>query len=318
MISSPRKPRRGSWAAALKHVGYKKPVAGCQFSVLSLFLRRENGSGSAVQARKWRLRRGAGPFIDFIPLAPFQRQAATDLYLLFPHLIRYWTMKRGKLNCACVGSHDKLSAKTPSRFMAAALKHVGYKKPVAGCQFSVLSLFLRRENGSGSAVQARKWRLRRGAGPFIDFIPLAPFQRQAATDLYLLFPHLIRYWTMKRGKLNCACVGSHDKLSAKTPSRFMAAALKHVGYKKPVAGCQFSVLSLFLRRENGSGSAVQARKWRLRRGAGPFIDFIPLAPFQRQAATDLYLLFPHLIRYWTMKRGKLNCACVGSHDKLSA
>src|SRR5271165_5887272 len=86
MISSPRKPRRGSWAAALKHVGYKKPVAGCQFSVLSLFLRRENGSGSAVQARKWRLRRGAGPFIDFISLAPFQRQAATDLYLLFPHV----------------------------------------------------------------------------------------------------------------------------------------------------------------------------------------------------------------------------------------
>jgi len=30
----------------------------------------------------------------------FRRVGTTELYLLFPHLVRYWTMKRGKLNCA--------------------------------------------------------------------------------------------------------------------------------------------------------------------------------------------------------------------------
>src|SRR5271165_7473726 len=59
----------------------------------------------AIPTLGWPTRRG------------FRRVGTTDLYLLFPHLIRYWTMKRGKLNCACAGSCDKLSAKNLLRFV---------------------------------------------------------------------------------------------------------------------------------------------------------------------------------------------------------
>jgi len=150
--------------------------------------------------------------------------------------------------------------------------------------------------------------------PTVSCPPRRGFRRLGTTDLCVLLPHLIRYWSMKRE--SCARAANRMIGSPRKPGRGSwrplvenrdewgslfrgdpikiknqtvwaspcvtaslnlceknreggAAALKHVGYKKPVAGCQFSVLSLFLRRENGSGSAVHARKWRLRRVGQP-------------------------------------------------
>ena len=39
------------------------------------------------------------------------RRVGVDLRVLFRHLIRYWSVRRGKRDCARAGSHDELSAK---------------------------------------------------------------------------------------------------------------------------------------------------------------------------------------------------------------